>query len=83
MLLEYLQVCKNGKVEYRVDKFGNIQAAIGKVSFDNIQLIENIKTFTAQIARIKPSTVKGVYVKNVTITSAMGPGIHIDVDTAR
>lgn len=74
---------KNGKVEYRVDKFGNIQAAIGKVSFDNIQLIENIKTFTAQIARIKPSTVKGVYVKNVTITSTMGPGIHIDVDTAR
>lgn len=74
---------KNGKVEYRVDKFGNIQAAIGKVSFDNTQLIENIKTFTAQIARIKPSTVKGVYVKNVTITSTMGPGIHIDVDTAR
>lgn len=74
---------KNGKVEYRVDKFGNIQAAIGKISFDNAKLIENIKVFTAQMARIKPSTVKGVYIKNVTITSTMGPGIHIDIDSVR
>ena len=54
---------KNGKVEYRVDKFGNIQAAVGKVSFDNEKLIENIKTMTAQMLRIKPQTVRGVYVK--------------------
>ncbi|MGI6781523.1 MAG: 50S ribosomal protein L1 [Acholeplasmataceae bacterium] len=74
---------KNGKVEYRVDKFGNIQAAIGKVSFDNEKLIENIKTITAQMLRIKPQTVRGVYVKNVTISSTMGPGIRIDLETIK
>lgn len=74
---------KNGKVEYRVDKFGNIQAAVGKVSFDNEKLIENIKTMTATMLRIKPQTVRGVYVKNVTVTSTMGPGIRIDLETLK
>ncbi|HHT81945.1 MAG TPA: 50S ribosomal protein L1 [Acholeplasmataceae bacterium] len=74
---------KNGKVEYRVDKFGNIQAAVGKVSFDNEKLIENIKTMTAQMLRIKPQTVRGVYVKNVTISSTMGPGIRVDLETIK
>ncbi|MGI6787499.1 MAG: 50S ribosomal protein L1 [Acholeplasmataceae bacterium] len=74
---------KNGKVEYRVDKFGNIQAAIGKVSFPNEKLIDNIKTITAQMLRIKPQTVRGVYVKNVTISSTMGPGIRLDLETIK
>jgi large subunit ribosomal protein L1 len=74
---------KNGKVEYRVDKFGNIQASVGKVSFDNEKLIENIKTMTAQMLRIKPQTVRGVYVKNVTISSTMGPGIRVDLETIK
>jgi large subunit ribosomal protein L1 len=72
---------KNGKVEYRVDKFGNIHAAVGRVSFDNEKLIENIKTMTAQMLRIKPQTVRGVYVRNVTISSTMGPGIRVDLET--
>lgn len=70
---------KNGKVEYRLDKFGNIQAPVGKVSFTNEQLIENIKTLVAQIQRIKPSTVKGAYIKNITVTSTQGPGIKLDI----
>lgn len=70
---------KNGKVEYRLDKFGNIQAPVGKVSFTFEQLKENIKTFVAQIQRIKPSTVKGTYIKNVTVTSTQGPGIKLDI----
>lgn len=70
---------KNGKVEYRLDKFGNIQAPVGKVSFTNEQLIENIKTLVAQIQRVKPSTVKGAYIKNITVTSTQGPGIKLDI----
>lgn len=74
---------KNGKVEYRVDKFGNIQAAVGKISFADDQLIENIKTITATMIRIKPQTVKGIYVENVTISSTMSPGIRIDLETIK
>lgn len=70
---------KNGKVEYRLDKFGNIQTSVGKVSFTNEQLQENIKALVAHIQRIKPSTVKGAYIKNVTVTSTQGPGIKLDI----
>lgn len=70
---------KNGKVEYRLDKFGNIQTSVGKVSFTNEQLKENIKALVAHIQRIKPSTVKGTYIKNVTVTSTQGPGIKLDI----
>ena len=69
---------KAGKVEYRVDKAGNIHIPIGKVSFDTIKIVENVKTVYDTMLRIKPSTVKGVYVKNITLTSTMGPGIKID-----
>lgn len=69
---------KAGKVEYRVDKAGNIHIPVGKVSFDTIKIVENVKTVYDTMLRIKPSTVKGVYVKNITLTSTMGPGIKID-----
>ncbi|HEY8436242.1 MAG TPA: 50S ribosomal protein L1 [Haloplasmataceae bacterium] len=69
---------KKGKVEYRVDKAGNIQLPVGKVSFDTEKLAENIKTVVEAIVRARPSTVKGTYVKNVTVTSTMGPGIKLD-----
>lgn len=68
---------KAGKVEYRVDKTGNIPTIVGKVSFEEQKLIENIKTIYNLLMRIKPSTVKGVYVKNISITTTMGPGIKI------
>ena len=72
---------KAGKVEYRTDKVGNIQAPIGKVSFSNEALEENIKAIYAQMLRIKPQTVKGVYVLSANISSTMGPGIKLDASS--
>ncbi len=69
---------KAGRVEYRTDSFGNVHANIGKVSFSEADLIENMNAFVAQIMKVKPATVKGEYVKNISITSTMGPGIKID-----
>ena len=71
---------KAGKVEYRTDKVGNIQVPVGKVSFADDKLAENIKAIYNQIVRIKPQTVKGVYIQNLTITSTMGPGIKVNPD---
>ena len=72
---------KAGKVEYRVDKVGNIQVPVGKVSFDVIKLVENIQTVYRQLMRVKPQTIKGVYMQNVTLSSTMGPGVKVAVDS--
>ena len=72
---------KAGKVEYRVDKVGNIQVPVGKVSFDNVKLAENIQTVYRQLMRVKPQTIKGVYMQNVTLSSTMGPGVKVAVDS--
>ena len=72
-----VQEIKAGKVEYRVDKTGNIQVIVGKASFEKEKLVENIKTVYNLLIKIKPATVKGVYVKNIAITTTMGPGIKI------
>jgi len=72
---------KKGKVEYRTDTFGNIHAIFGKASFDSQKLIENLKTFVDVILKAKPQTVKGNYVKNASISSTMGPGIKIDINS--
>jgi large subunit ribosomal protein L1 len=74
---------KNGKIEYRVDKVGNIHAPIGRVSFTAEQLKDNIKTIYDQLIRIKPTTVKGTYMKNITVSSSMAPGIHLDEESLR
>ena len=69
---------KNGKVEYRTDKVGNIALPIGKVSFGAEKLAENFKTVYDVLLKVKPSTVKGAYVKNISVSSTMGPGIKVD-----
>jgi len=74
---------KAGKIEYRVDKAGNVHAAIGKVSFAPEALEQNFKAFMDQIVRSKPSTSKGVYIRNVAISSSMGPGVSIDITAYR
>jgi large subunit ribosomal protein L1 len=74
---------KAGKIEFRVDKGGNVHAPIGKVSFSADQLNENFTAFMDQIVRSKPSAAKGVYVKNVAISSTMGPGVTIDTTPYR
>jgi large subunit ribosomal protein L1 len=74
---------KAGKIEYRVDKAGNVHAAIGKVSFTPEALESNFTAFMDQIVRSKPSTSKGVYIRNVAISSSMGPGVNIDITPYR
>ena len=72
---------KKGKVEYRTDTFGNVHAIFGKASFDDAKLAENLRSFVEVILKAKPQTVKGNYVKNISISSTMGPGIKIDVNS--
>ncbi len=72
---------KAGKVEYRVDKIGNIHVGIGKVSFKSEEILENLKTIYNVIAKLRPATVKGTYIQNLYIASTMGPGIKVDIDT--
>jgi large subunit ribosomal protein L1 len=74
---------KGGKVEYRVDRQGNLHLLIGKRSFEEQRLLENYLTVVDEIIRAKPSTAKGKYLKSVTISSTMGPGIHIDTNRVR
>jgi large subunit ribosomal protein L1 len=74
---------KGGKVEYRVDRQGNLHLVIGKRSFEEQRLLENYLTVVDEILRAKPSTAKGKYLKSATISSTMGPGIHIDTNRIR
>ena len=74
---------KNGKIEYRVDKVGNVQAPIGKVSFGIEKLTDNAKTIYQTMNRLKPTTVKGVYMKNITVSSTMGPGVRLDEESLK
>ncbi|ANZ98977.1 50S ribosomal protein L1 [Carnobacterium divergens] len=69
---------KAGKVTYRVDKAGNVQAPIGKVSFSTDKLIENFKTINDTMLKVKPSSAKGQYIKNITVTTTFGPGVKVD-----
>ncbi|EKS9953958.1 50S ribosomal protein L1 [Enterococcus faecalis] len=69
---------KAGKVTYRVDKAGNIHVPIGKVSFDNEKLVENFNTINDVLLKAKSSTAKGQYIKNISVTTTFGPGIHVD-----
>ena len=72
---------KKGKVNYRTDSFGNVHGVFGKASFDDDKLVENLKAFVNVILKAKPNTVKGSYVKNISISSTMGPGIKLDLNS--
>ncbi|MHC5226930.1 50S ribosomal protein L1 [Enterococcus sp. LJL99] len=69
---------KAGKVTYRVDKAGNIHVPIGKVSFDDQKLLENFNTINDVLLKAKPSAAKGQYIKNISVTTTFGPGVHVD-----
>lgn len=70
---------KKGKITYRVDKEGNINVLIGKVSFDNDKLVENFNAVYDVIKKARPSKVKGVYMKNLVLSTTMGPGLHVEI----
>ncbi len=74
---------KAGKIEFRVDKTGNLHAAIGRVSFDVEKLTANLDAFMETVVRAKPSASKGTYIRTVTVSSTMGPGIRIDPNLYR
>lgn len=78
-----IQDVKAGKIEFRTDKTGNIHVPIGRRSFSSEQLVENIEGFMETIVNAKPSSSKGQYVRSVTISSTMSPGISIDVNLFR
>ena len=69
---------KAGRSEYKTDTFGNVHGVIGKVSFSEGDLIDNIDAFMATLLRVKPATVKGDYIKNISISATMGPGIKVE-----
>ncbi|MBB6734924.1 50S ribosomal protein L1 [Cohnella zeiphila] len=78
-----VQEIKAGKIEYRLDKAGQIHAPIGKVSFDAEKLNENLKALIDALNRAKPAAAKGVYLKNISISSTMGPGARLNVAAYR
>ena len=72
---------KKGRVEYRTDSYGNVHVLVGKSSFDDAKLVENVKAFVSLILKTKPSTVKGKYVLNISVSSTMGPGVKVDINS--
>jgi len=74
---------KAGKLEYRTDRGANVHVAIGKKSFDERQLVENYAALVDEIVRAKPAAAKGRYIRQITLTSTMGPGIHVDPQRTR
>jgi large subunit ribosomal protein L1 len=73
---------KGGEVQFRVEKAGIIHGGVGKVSFDDTKLVENIRAFVEAVTRAKPTGAKGTYLKKVSISSTMGPGVSIDLASA-
>jgi large subunit ribosomal protein L1 len=69
---------KGGRVEYRTDRYGNIHVPIGKASFDRVKLLENLRAVLDELARAKPASSKGKYLRGVTVSSTMGPGVRVD-----
>ena len=73
-----VQEVKAGKIEFRVDKAGILHATVGKADFDEVKLADNIRMFLNTVVRLKPASAKGTYIKGISISSTMGPGVRID-----
>ena len=79
---EAVQAAKGGQVQFKAEKAGVVHAGVGKASFDEAKLVENVKAFVDAVQKAKPSGAKGTYMKKVSLTSTMGPGVSISVDSA-
>jgi large subunit ribosomal protein L1 len=80
---EAVKEAKAGKITFRVDKTGNLHVPVGRASFEKEALAENVMTFFEKVLHLRPSAVKGQYMKNISVSSTMGPGIKIDVNDLR
>ncbi|WP_424980983.1 50S ribosomal protein L1 [Maritalea sp. S77] len=78
-----VEAAKAGSVEFRVEKAGILHAGVGKASFDEVKLVENIKAFADAVSKAKPAGAKGTYIRRVALSSTMGPGVHIDVSSVQ
>ena len=78
---EAVEAAKGGQVQFRVEKAGIVHGGVGKASFDQAKLTENVKAFVDAVAKAKPSGAKGTYMKRVAISSTMGAGVHLDVSS--
>ena len=79
---EAIEAAKGGQVQFKAEKAGVVHAGVGKASFDEAKLVENVKAFVDAVQKAKPSGAKGTYMKKVSLTSTMGPGVSISVDSA-
>jgi len=79
---EAVKAAKGGQVQFKVEKAGIVHAGVGKVSFDSDKLVENVRAFVEAVSRAKPSGAKGTYMKKVSISSTMGPGVSLDLASA-
>ncbi len=79
---EAVEAAKGGQVQFKAEKAGVVHAGVGKASFDEAKLVENVRAFVDAVSKAKPTGAKGTYMKKVAISSTMGPGITIDVANA-
>ncbi|WP_102106756.1 50S ribosomal protein L1 [Oceaniglobus roseus] len=79
---EAVQAAKGGQVQFKAEKAGQIHAGVGKASFDEAKLVENVRAFVDAVSKAKPAGAKGTYMKAVNLTSSMGPGVTVDVASA-
>jgi large subunit ribosomal protein L1 len=77
-----IQSAKGGQVEYRVEKAGIVHAGVGKASFSEEALLENIRTLVGAVNKARPSGAKGTYIKRISLSSTMGPGVTLDIPSA-
>ncbi|WGW05201.1 50S ribosomal protein L1 [Tropicibacter oceani] len=79
---EAVKAAKGGQVQFKAEKAGVVHAGVGKVSFDEAKLVENIRAFVAAVSAAKPTGAKGTYMKKIALSSSMGPGVSVDVSSA-
>ncbi len=77
-IADAVQQVKAGKIDFRVDKFGNLHTSVAKASFTEEQIAENASAFLKEVLRLRPATAKGIYMRSITMSTTMGPGIPID-----
>jgi large subunit ribosomal protein L1 len=79
---EAVEAAKGGEVQFKVEKAGVVHAGVGKVSFDEAKLVENVRAFVDAVQKAKPTGSKGAYLKKVSLSSTMGPGVSVSIDSA-